>query len=228
MDVFLIPTAKAGRYELYFEPPGKAIDSGPESPGLFRRMTRKFDAMLHEAEEWRHRRQEQRSEPPGLVGRLRRRIMGFVVERIAEQRLLWHLRKATEVRARMPADLMPADADRIVRQQLKADADHHLKWMFIDLALLAPATLLTIVPGPNVIGLYFTFQVVGHLLSMRGAKKGLSGVTWHYDASADLAELRAAMMLEPAARKERVRELARRLQLEHLATFCETVRATST
>ena len=34
-------------------------------------------------------------EPVELRRRLRRKVMGFVVERIAEQRLLWHMRKAT-------------------------------------------------------------------------------------------------------------------------------------
>ena len=31
---------------------------------------------------------------PASSRRLRRKVMGFVVERIAEQRLLWHMRKA--------------------------------------------------------------------------------------------------------------------------------------
>ena len=55
--------------------------------------------------------------------------MGFVVERIAEQRLLWHLRKATEVCARIPADMPDGRGDAVIRAMLKKDADHHLKWM---------------------------------------------------------------------------------------------------
>ena len=39
------------------------------------------------------------------------------------------------------------------------------------------------------------------------------------DGSAPLAELRRAIALEPAAREERVQEVAVRLHLEHLASF---------
>ena len=124
--------------------------------------------MLLEAEEWRHRRHEMHPEPAGVVARLRRKVMGFIVERIAEQRLLWHLRKATEVCARIPADLTEAEADAVIRATLKKDVDHHGKWLLIDFALLIPSAALMIVPGPNVLGLYFTFQVVGHFLSLAG------------------------------------------------------------
>jgi hypothetical protein len=99
----------------------------------------RFSDMLHEAEEWRHRRHEDEPEPAGLLGKMRRRIMSFVVERIAEQRLLWHMRKATEVCARIPADMQQAEADRVIRATLKKDADHHLKWTLIDVALPAGA-----------------------------------------------------------------------------------------
>ena len=59
---------------------------------------------------------------------------------------------------------------------------------------------------------------------MRGAKHGLSGVQWTFTASEDLAELREAMRLAAPQRQRRVREVALRLRLEHLATFCEDVR----
>ena len=226
MDVYLIPTTTAGHYELYYEAP----DDQPEADesagtGVIARMRRRFADMLREAEEWRQRRHDENPEPSGLFSRLRRRIMGFVIERIAEQRLLWHLRKATDVCARIPADMSEAEAERIIRGMLKKDADHHLKWLLIDLALLVVSTPLIVVPGPNIPGFYFTFQVVGHYLSWRGAKQGLSAVTWTFKPSEDLAELRQVMTLAPSQRHARVRQLAERLRLEHLATFCEDVAA---
>ena len=48
-----------------------------------------------------------------------------------------------------------------------------------------------VIPGPNVPGFYFTFQVVGHFLSMRGAKHGLAVAPWTFKPSEDLSELRA-------------------------------------
>ena len=225
MDVFLIPTATPARYELYYEAPDDDVVDTAEGSGMFARMKRRFAEMLRDAEEWRHRRHEQSLEHIGLFGKVRRKIMGFVVERIAEQRLLWHMRKATEICARIPADLDEAAAERIIRAMLKADTDHHLKWTLLDLALLIPATLLTVIPGPNIIGLYFTFQVVGHFLSWRGGKQGLTRAHWTFNRCPELAELREVMKLEAPQRYRRFRELENRLHLEHLARFLDEVAA---
>jgi hypothetical protein len=233
MEVFLIPTPSAGRYELYYEPPDdEAVDETDERSlldrltfGLYGRLRRRFSALLLEAEEWRHRRHEAHPEPIGVMAWLRRRMMGFIVERIAEQRLLWHLRRATEVCACIPDDLSDAEADRTIRTMLKIDHDRHRKWLIIDGLLLIPATALTVVPGPNVLGLYFTFQVVSHYLSWTGAKKGLAISPWTFKPSGELAELRDVMSLAPPQRQRRFHELARRLRLEHLPTFLEDVAA---
>lgn len=226
MDVFLIPTTTSERYELYYEAPNDDVVADvPETTGVIARMKRRFAEMLHEAEEWRQRRHEQHPEPVSRLSKLRRRIMGFVVERIAEQRLLWHMRKADEICARIPADLPEAETEPIIRTMLKRDADHHLKWMSIDLTLLLLSAPLVVIPGPNIPGFYFMFQVVGHYLSWRGAKRGLAGAGWTYKPSEDLSELRAVMALAPSQRPLRFRELADRLRLEHLASFCEDVAA---
>ena len=227
MDVYLIPTRTPERYELYYEAPDQEVVETGEGTGFFHRMKERFSEMLHEAEEWRHRRHEQEPVPVGMMARLRRRVMSFVVERIAEQRLLWHMRTATEICAHVPADMTPADADRVMRAMLKKDADHHLKWMLIDFGLLVLSLPLIVVPGPNLPGLYFTFQCVGHYLSMRGAKQGLTGAAWALEASDDLLALREAMHMAPLQRQRIVRELALRLRLEHLATFCEDVAAST-
>jgi hypothetical protein len=225
MDVFLIPTATAERYELYYEAPDEDVVEKDEGTGFIARMKRRFADMLSEAEEWRQRRHEAQPEPATLFARLRRKIMGFVVERIAEQRLLWHMRRHSEICARVPTDLSESEADAIIRAVLKRDADHHLKWMLIDLLLLALSAPLMVIPGPNVPGFYFTFQVVGHFLSMRGAKQGLGGARWTFRPCEELSELRQALTLAPSQRHRRFRELADRLRLEHLATFLDDVAA---
>jgi hypothetical protein len=125
----------------------------------------------------------------------------------------------------VPADLTGPEADQIVRAILKRDADHHLKWMLIDLLLLVLSAPLMFIPGPNVPGFYFTFQVVGHFLSMRGAKRGLTVARWTFTPSEELAELRHVLTLAPSQRHRRFRELADRLRLEHLATFLDDVAA---
>lgn len=225
MDVFLIPTATAERYELYYEAPEDDVVEEEEGTGVIARMKRRFGDMLREAEEWRQRRHEAQPEPATLFARLRRKVMGFVVERIAEQRLLWHMRRHTDICARIPADVSEREADQIIRSILKRDADHHLKWMLIDLLLLVLSAPLMVIPGPNVPGFYFTFQVVGHFLSMRGAKRGLAVARWTFSPSEELAELRHALTLAPSQRHRRFRELADRLRLEHLARFLDEVAA---
>jgi hypothetical protein len=225
MDVFLIPTRTPEQYALYFEATDDDVVEAEEGVGLVHRLKARFTEALREAEEWRQRRHDARAAPSGMLAWLRRKLMGFVVERIAEQRLLWHMRRATDICARIPADLDPVEAHTRIRLMLKRDADHHLKWLLIDFALLVCSVPLVVIPGPNLPGFYFTFQVVGHFLSWRGAKRGLVGTEWTFKPSDDLAELRQAMSLAAPQRQRRFRELAGRLRLEHLARFCEEVAA---
>jgi hypothetical protein len=233
MDVYLIPTATSARYELYYEAPDDPPADDDSSGGLLNRLTfglydrlkRRFDDMLLEAEEWRRRRHEARPEPAGVVARARRQIMGYIVERIAEQRLLWHLRKVDRVCARVPTDITNADADAVIRAMVKKDADHHRKWLWIDLLLLTLSAPLMVIPGPNVPGFYFTFQVVSHYLSWTGAKRGLELAPWTFKTCDELTELRAAMTLAPAQRQRRFQDVAQRLRLEHLPTFLADVAA---
>jgi hypothetical protein len=193
--------------------------------GLSDRVKRRFDDLLLEAEEWRHRRHEVAPEPAGIVARARRKVMSFIVERIAEQRLLWQLRNAKKVCARIPADMTEEAADSIIRAMLKKDLDHHFKWLWIDFLLLALSAPLMVIPGPNVPGFYFTFQVVSHLLSWRGAKRGLAVSPWVFERCHELSEIRTAMTLTPSQRQRRFHDVAERLRLEHLPTFLEDVAA---
>lgn len=225
MDVYLIPTTTSARYELYYEAPDGQVEEQATEGGFFDRIKGKFAATLREAEEWRHRRHEAQPEPQGVLARMRRKVMGFIVERVAEQRLLWQLRKATEVCACIPADVSEAEADILIRSRLKFDADHHRKWLWIDALLLISTAPLVVIPGPNLPGFYFTFQVVGHYLSWQGAKRGLTLAPWTFRQSADLAELRDVLALGPVQRTLRFHELAARLRLDHLPTFLEDVAA---
>lgn len=223
MNVFLIPTARRG-YELYYEPPEEEPEDVPAEAfqaGLFARWRQRFHEMLREAEQERHRGAA--DEPSGLVSKARRRMMGFVAERIAEWRLLWHLRRAAQVVAFMPSDLLAEEAERTVRAMLKGDADRHLRWVIVNLLLLAASAPLMLVPGPNVLAYFFTFNVVGHFLAMRGARRGLNDVTWRMEPSAALSDLRAALTLANPQRFVTVRGIAEQLRLQHLVRFFERV-----
>jgi hypothetical protein len=63
--------------------------------------------------------------------------------------------------------------------------------------------------------------MVGHYLSLRGARQGLDAVQWTSERSAPLAELRRAIDLDGEERDRSVRGVADALKLEHLVKFFE-------
>ena len=225
MQVFLIPIG-ADDYEPYFESDDaadEAVDEAvDEGAGWLSRQRRKLSDMLREAEAERHRRHDPDAEArAGFMARWRKKSMRWIVERAAEQRLLWHLRTATAVTLVAPGDLPADQAIAILRHGLKRDSDRHLRWFLVNLLGLIVSIATILVPGPNMLGYYFTFTTVGHLLAWRGAQQGLHRVTWTAEASADLSDVRAALALAAPARDDRLQELAHRLGLRHLATFVE-------
>jgi hypothetical protein len=226
MDLFLIPLG-AERYELYCEPPVAVTEEAeaPPATGLFARLRHQFTQVLAVAEHDRNRRASISSEddvaPSGMVARLKARALAWVADAIAEQRLLWHLRHQEEARLHFPADMVDADALRISRVSLQRDTERHFRWLAVDSVLLILSAALIIVPGPNVVGYYFAFRVVGHWLSWRGGRNGLDRVTWTTHPSEPLADLRRALDLAPSQRAHTLGDIAERLRLDHLAAFVE-------
>jgi hypothetical protein len=239
MDVFLIPLG-GDRYELYCEAPAEEPESDPEPPknGLIARIKHQFSTVLATAEAARHRRASQPIEeheaPAGIIGRIKARSLAWIADRIAEQRLLWHLRHQTEVALHHPTDMAEAECLKIARTSLQRDGDRHRNWLAIDSVLMVLSAALILVPGPNVVGYYFAFRVVGHYLSWRGARQGLDVVAWKTEPSEPLAELRQAIDLNQPQREIKLGDVASRLRLDHLAAFVERIicdrraRATST
>jgi hypothetical protein len=108
-----------------------------------------------------------------------------------------------------------------LRRQLGRDFDRHRFWLVIDSLLFIASGVLVLVPGPNLVAYYFAFRIVGHFLSLRGARHGLNGVQWTTEPSAPLTALRSAMQLDGEERERHVDDVARALKLEHLARFFE-------
>lgn len=221
MQVFLIPIG-VDRYEPYYEPV-EGDDAPPaDERGWFARQRQRMNEMLREAEAERHRRQAATTHTAdGWGTRLRRTVMRWIVERAAEQRLLWHLRTATAATLHVPDDLGDDHALGLMTSGLKRDADRHFRWFIVHLLLLIVSGVFFFIPGPNLIGYFFTFTTVGHLLAWRGAARGVAQVRWQVQPSPDLTGLRAALLLPPREKDARLQELADRLGLQHLATFVE-------
>jgi hypothetical protein len=219
VTVYFIPLG-SGRFEPYYEQ--EEVPETPEeaaSRGFFARMSARFSQMVREAEEERHQRVHEA--PAGLLGRMQRVVMSFVAERVAEQRLLWNLRAADAADLHVPDDIDAAEGLRLFRQGLQNDADRHLRRLALhSLGLLVSAPLV-FVPGPNVLGYFFMFTVVGHFLAFRGAKRGLQQVQWSVTRDAALTAIGRAVACPPPERFRRIHEAAERLRLPHLARFVE-------
>lgn len=222
MDVFLIPVGP-DRYELYCETPDEDPSAASDHDrGFFRGLIRRFREMLASAE-----RERQSGAAPdassSLMARLKSRAKRLIAETIAEQRLLWHMRRQSAARLTYPADLDESRAMPIVRKTLQSDFEKHRWWFVVNCVLFAFGALLTLLPGPNLVAYYFAFRLVGHFLSLRGARQGLRGVEWTTASSAPLAELRALAKADRAERRARVDQVAASLQLEHLTRFFDRV-----
>jgi K+-H+ exchange-related protein len=222
MDVFVIPIAR-DRYELYCEPSGEmdAAAEGIPATGLFGRLRHRFSVMLRAAEE--RRRGEASPVTRTWFGELSDTALGWVAERIAEQRLLWNLRREQAAVAVHPPDLTFEQVLTLIKRTLQRDYDRHRLWLVIDAVGLVVSGLLALIPGPNVVAYYFAFRVVGHWLSMRGAVQGLRRVSWSGRPCPPLTELRDAVLMESAARDARIHDIASRLRLPHLRNFVERV-----
>ena len=222
MDVYVIPIGR-DRYELYCEPsvdPASDAEAVPAT-GIVGRLRERFSATLRAAEERQHR--PGAAAEAGASRRLQDRALGWIAARIAEQRLLWNLRRCTAASAVHPQDMAFDEVMALIRRMLRRDFERHRLWLVIDVIGLILSGPIALIPGPNFLAYYFAFRVVGHWLSMRGAVQGLRRVAWSGRPCPPLAELRDVFALESPARAARVHDVAARLRLPHLSTFFERV-----
>lgn len=215
MDVYLVPLGTS-RYELYCEV-GDHADAPAlgDDTGWVARFEDKFRAMMQAID------RRSRESSGSFWARVRNRGLAWLAERVAEQRLLWQLRLHREATLHFPSDMPEAAAQAYMLQSFRADLRRHWAWLAANGVLLALAGLLTVIPGPNVVAFYFAFRVVGHYMSIRGARHALSDVLWATVPSEPLAEVRRALALDPASRAVALSRLAAQLSLEKLAPFVE-------
>jgi hypothetical protein len=221
MDIYLVPAGR-NHYGLYCEVEDRRQAGEPDRrPGWRAALNRHFHRGLAFLETERRGRlaKAAAARRRTLLQRVRDRGLGWLAERVAEQRLLWFLRRESSVTAHHPNDMPADDAERWVRSELRRDSRRHLFWMLVDGGIYLASLPLTPIPGPNVLSLYFSFRAIGHFLSWGGALNGLRNVQWTYAASAPLAELRRLPGMKPAEQAALAREIASRLNLRHLDHF---------
>ncbi len=223
MDVYFIPVG-SDRYELYCDEVGDPDDlvADVQPTGRFASLYHKFKAALARVEEERLSGETHVHEGPRpWTERMKSRALCWIAEKIAEQRLLWRLRKESELILHYPDDVSGDVATTRARAELQREADRHLKWVIIDGTLFVGSGALFLIPGPNVVAYYFGFRLVGHYLSRRGAMNGLTGVQWNACPSPQLSRLRKAIALAGFERDREVHQVASDLHLPHLAKFFE-------
>jgi len=219
MTVFVIPVTP-DRYELYYEHATESTpEQEPESAGIFAKLQRRFGELLRAAEA--HGSRSEKAEASSWAGRMQDRMLSWIAERIAEQRLLWNLRQQDRVVAVHPADQALDEILPHLRRALQRDFERHRFWFVIDAIGLVVSGALAIVPGPNLLAYYFLFRVGGHWLSMRGAQRGRHKVEWVSQPCEVLRGLRTALQTPEPARQQRVAEIAAMLHLQNLPAFVE-------
>jgi hypothetical protein len=224
MDVYLVPVGPE-RYEPYCEVPDELVEGDPEPPkGFIRRIVRRVQDTIADAE--RDRREGKPVDAHhGRFDRLRARMLRWVAESIAEQRLLWHLRQQDAACLHYPDDLNEPNAVALLMDQLRRDVEKHRRWMIIDgilfvVSFVALGPVFLLIPGvANLPAFYFGFRFLGHYLSHRGASRGSKVVSWTHRPNAPLTELRRLLTLEPGDRETAVHAVAERLKLEHFVRF---------
>jgi hypothetical protein len=152
----------------------------------------------------------------GFVQSIQNRILGWAGRRLAEERLLWNLRRQTSVVAVHPQDMPFDQVLPQIHRVLRRDGDRHRWWFVVHFIGFVASGPLAIVPGPNLVAYFFAFRMVGHWLSMRGATQGLRRISWTGRPCPALTDLREVPTLASAARDARISDVAARLQLSHL------------
>ncbi len=175
--VYLVPIG-AGRFELFTEPPGE--DEPGVTPHEHDSFARRWRHRLHER--WRQLAHDAAHPPQGAAtgrfARARDWLVRHITESIDEQRTLWSLRAVTSATLVHPDDLSSASASETRGRLLVQARRYHGCWLLVDLCGVAATAILVLLPGPNLIGYYFVFRVVGHYLSWQGARHALVRTAW--------------------------------------------------
>jgi hypothetical protein len=240
MDVFVIPLTpvRAGAespVEFYSEPAvepvvAPAVPVDEKTGGFFlvrfvrwvrrvpSRLVQGFSQALADGEA-EQRRQEAGHAPSQEGSRLSRFVKRKLASAVAEQRLLWNLRHASAARLVHPETIPSARAIELATTEFRKDFEKHRLWFGIDTAIVVVSGLLAVVPGPNILAYYFIFLSVGHLFSMRGARKGRDASFWTAVPSAPLSDLHAALSLPTVERDASIDIVASTLGLDRLTAF---------
>ena len=137
-------------------------DEEASSRGIRGWLARKRRALLEELER-----------PGTLLGATLGRVWIRLQRLIApDEHLLRRLRHARTLAIDHPARMSPDLVKSLWGDLLKRRRRDHGFWVVVDSLLAAPAALLAVLPGPNVIGYWLLYRAIVHLLAILGARSG--------------------------------------------------------
>ncbi|HEV7859867.1 MAG TPA: hypothetical protein VGO91_14720 [Pyrinomonadaceae bacterium] len=149
------------------------------------------------------------------VGLRMKRAWEWLQQRASpDEALLRSLRNVEMIHLYHPSQIDAAEARNLWTNYLKGRRRHHSLWLVLN-ALVTPLTvLLAPIPGPNIIGYWFLYRAICHLLAVLGVRRALGeGIETEFLSSGVLDDL-----LE-AGDEERLSGVAERLDLKGLEAF---------
>jgi hypothetical protein len=182
---------------------------------------------LKEAERARH--QKAIEEPKSFVGRMKK--ARDALDRGAHRRTAAALASAQGRLRRTPTCVgrsAAPDADKIMRANLKWDADHHRNRLILHTLALLAAVPVALLPGPNVIGYLFTFTGRRPLPGLaRRRQRASIRSRGRSRPCPPLTDLQHAFSLDATGRHRMISDVARRLHMPKMARFVEQMSAPS-
>lgn len=155
------------------------------------------------------------------IGLRMRRAWEWLQRRTApDEPLLRSLRSARRIELVHPSSLNEEEARERWECYLSSRSRRHTFWLVVNAAFSPVTVLLAPVPGPNVIGYWFVYRAVCHLLARLGVRNARS--------EAVTTELRASGVLDArfdAVDDERVARVEASFGLKGLGAYLERVNA---
>lgn len=165
MKIYLL-SLDSGRCVFYSEGPEAVVESETAVPrrgvrGWVERKYKSLQVTLNESEKG--------------VGLRMRRAWEWLQKRISpDEPVLRSLRGVSEIELYYPLAFTEEETRTLWREYLKGQQGRHTFW-FVANALVSPLTLLLApLPGPNLIGYWFVYRAVCHLLARLGARNARS------------------------------------------------------
>jgi Mitochondrial K+-H+ exchange-related len=165
VKIYLL-SVEGGRCIFYSEGPETVAESETTAPrggvrGWAERKYKNLQAILTESEKG--------------VGLRMRRAWEWLQKRISpDEPVLRSLRGARAIELYYPSTFAEEETRTLWRDYLKERQGRHTFWFVVN-ALVSPLTLLLApLPGPNLIGYWFVYRAVCHLLARLGARNARS------------------------------------------------------